>query len=74
MDNWVFVLAAVSALASAIAALTSLAQARGTSKVAPLHLDALMQKGSAQEPRLSDGELRAIERRVRRGRYPLSEV
>lgn len=32
MDNWVFVLAAVSALASAIAALTSLAQARGTAQ------------------------------------------
>ena len=32
MENWVFVLAAVSAVASAIAALTSLAQARGTAQ------------------------------------------
>lgn len=32
MDDWVFVLAAVSALASAVAALTSLAQARGTAQ------------------------------------------
>ncbi|HYD86236.1 MAG TPA: hypothetical protein VEA80_02065 [Vitreimonas sp.] len=32
MENWVFGLAAVSAVASAIAALTSLAQARGTAQ------------------------------------------
>ena len=32
MDDWVFVLAAVSALASAIAAFTSLAQAKGTAQ------------------------------------------
>lgn len=32
MDNWVFILAAISALASAIAAMTSLAQARGTAQ------------------------------------------